>query len=218
MTVSSVSASDSAPAAGEGVAGSDSVVPAATPRERPSMAEPHQGQTTANDPSRDGREGGTVRALALGALGGQGVRVLVPIDAVAELAMCESITPAPLTRHWVRGLAEIGGRLFTVVDLSAFLGGPRTRPSRDARVIVLGERCPGVCLLVGGVSGMKTFDSGRLGPLDPGLDDDFTVLFHGTVDIEGETCALLDVAALVCDPRFRNPARVAPPAPAGAAV
>ncbi len=180
-------------------------------------AEPHQGQTAANNPSRDDRDGGTERALALGALGARGVRVLVPIDAVAELAMCDSITPAPLTRRWVRGLTEIGGRVFTVVDLSAFLGGARTRPSRDARVIILGDRCPGVCLLVGGVSGMKTFERSRLADLDPDdIGGDVAALFHGAVNIEGEACALLDVAALIRDPRFRKPSRVAAPASAGA--
>ncbi len=49
------------------------------------------------------------RALALQVVGR---KVVLPIQSVAELAVCENITPVPLTQPWVRGLTNVRGQVF----------------------------------------------------------------------------------------------------------
>ena len=46
----------------------------------------------------------------------------------------------PLTRAWFRGLANIRGNLFSVIDLSAYQGGSPRQRHRDARLLLVADR------------------------------------------------------------------------------
>lgn len=146
------------------------------------------------------------RALAVEV---RGIAIILPIKDVAELAVCENITPVPLTQPWVRGLTNVRGQLYTVVDLSVFLGGPETRLSRDARIIMLGEDGLGSCFLVHNVAGMKIIrDDTRVATPDT-LDSEIVRYFDGGVALEDDTWWVLDIASVIADPRYNDPGRVA---------
>ncbi len=145
------------------------------------------------------------RALALQVVGR---KVVLPIQSVAELAVCENITPVPLTQPWVRGLTNVRGQLYTVVDLSVFFGGGETRLSRDARIIMLADRGLNSCILVSGVQGLKVLqDQDPVAIESPpgGILDDY---FSEQVEIDGEPWMVFDVAAMLDDQRFLDPSRV----------
>ena len=55
---------------------------------------------------------------------------LVRLEEAGEVIPLPPFVAVPLTRPWFRGLANIRGNLFSVVDLSAFHGGDPT-PGRD---------------------------------------------------------------------------------------
>jgi twitching motility protein PilI len=148
----------------------------------------------------------TLRALALSA---REISILIPIGDVVELAVCENITPVPLTRQWVRGLTNVHGQLYTVVDLSVFLGGAETRLSRDARIIILGEGGLGSCLLVGNVTGLKVYTEEQLHRVPDDLPESVRGYFCNAVRLEDITWCVLDMRALSGDARYRNPSRVA---------
>ena len=50
------------------------------------------------------------------------------------------ITPVPLTRPWFRGVANVRGNLYSVVDFAEFLGTGVSRGGEQARLVLLGER------------------------------------------------------------------------------
>ncbi|MCZ7565838.1 MAG: chemotaxis protein CheW [Burkholderiales bacterium] len=50
------------------------------------------------------------------------------------------IAPVPLTRPWYRGLTNIRGNLYGVVDLAAFQGGAETAVTPDSRLVLVAER------------------------------------------------------------------------------
>lgn len=145
------------------------------------------------------------RALAIEA---RGLPVVLPINDVLELAVCENITPVPLTRTWVRGLTNVRGQLYTVIDLSVFLGGVETRLSRDARIVMLGDGGLGACLLVYNVMGMKVFRDEDSGPVPDNVPADVRNYFKGGIESDSRHWAILDAAALRSDERFLDPSRV----------
>jgi len=50
------------------------------------------------------------------------------------------ITPVPLTRSWFRGVANVRGNLYSVVDFAAFVGVGNVEITDRARLVLLGER------------------------------------------------------------------------------
>ena len=93
------------------------------------------------------------RALAERLRGGEGsvaasklgVRVgaenwLVDLADAGEIIPVPPVTPVPLTRPWFKGMASIRGRLYSVVDFSAFLGGAPATATDQSRLLLIGER------------------------------------------------------------------------------
>ncbi|HEU4621156.1 MAG TPA: chemotaxis protein CheW [Burkholderiaceae bacterium] len=62
-------------------------------------------------------------------------RWLMELPEAGEIVPIQDVASVPLTHAWFRGLINIRGNLVTVVDLSAFMGGPPTRLERDSRVL-----------------------------------------------------------------------------------
>jgi twitching motility protein PilI len=67
------------------------------------------------------------------------------------------LTRVPGARAWIRGLANVRGQLFPVVDLRAFLGGGSAALSRTARILVANHREVPAGLLVDEVLGFRKF-------------------------------------------------------------
>ena len=65
---------------------------------------------------------------------------LVDLTEAGELFPVPPITAVPLTRPWFRGVVNVRGNLYNVVDLPAFLGGTPVAPGGDARLLLLAER------------------------------------------------------------------------------
>src|SRR5262245_38984563 len=65
---------------------------------------------------------------------------LVKLDEAGEVVPVPTIAPVPLTRPWFKGLTNIRGNLFTVVDMSAFQGAEPTPMTPDTRLLLVGER------------------------------------------------------------------------------
>ncbi|GJL82284.1 MAG: hypothetical protein DHS20C01_19180 [marine bacterium B5-7] len=145
------------------------------------------------------------RALAIEA---RDVPLVIPINNVVELAVCENITPIPLTQTWIRGLTNLRGQLYTVIDLSVFFGGHETRLSRDARIVLLSDDGFNTCLLVNSVLGLKVFGEDQpLGDV-ANVSTDIKPFFRGQIDEGERQWAVLDVDALITDKRFLTPGRL----------
>jgi twitching motility protein PilI len=86
---------------------------------------------------------------------------LVALPDAGEVLPVPVLTAVPLTRAWVRGLANVRGNLYTVVDLAAFAGGPPTSTGPRSRLLLVGQRhAMNSALLVDAVVGLR--DVGEL--------------------------------------------------------
>lgn len=94
-----------------------------------------------------------------------GCRMVTPMGEVAELLHLPGSTRLPGVQGWVRGVANVRGRLLPLIDLEAYFGGTLTGPRGRQRVLVLehGELYAG--LIVNHVYGMQHF------PIDSYVDE-----------------------------------------------
>jgi len=81
---------------------------------------------------------------------------LVNLAEAGEVLPVTPITPVPLTRPWFRGIANIRGNLYSVVDFPAFLGRKPVAADEHSRLLLLGERFRlGAALLVDRSLGLR---------------------------------------------------------------
>ena len=65
---------------------------------------------------------------------------LLDLGDSGEVVPLPQLTPAPLTKSWFAGIANIRGVLYGVVDFSAWRGGASTPRNAQARLILVGAR------------------------------------------------------------------------------
>lgn len=124
---------------------------------------------------------------------------LVDLTEAGEMIPLPPISAVPLARAWFRGVANIRGNLYSVVDFAAFLGGEATAVTDQARLLLISDRFRAGCaLLVGRSLGLRK--SGELEPRPRGAESKWTRAEYA--DAEGTRWKELDVPALLRDPEF----------------
>ena len=86
-----------------------------------------------------------------------GDSLLVPMEQVVEILDFPVLSAIPLTRPWVRGIANVRGNLLPIIDLNGYLGNELSRITDKTRVLVIDyERLYSV-LVVDEVMGLRLF-------------------------------------------------------------
>lgn len=81
---------------------------------------------------------------------------LVELADVAEVVPVTELTPVPHTQPWFRGIANVRGTLYSVVDFADFLGAGPTPASEQNRLVLLhGRFAVNAALLVGRMLGLR---------------------------------------------------------------
>ena len=81
---------------------------------------------------------------------------LVDLVEAGEVLPVPPLTPVPLTRGWFRGVANVRGNLYSMIDFSAFQGGEPIGPGMERRVILVSDRLIGGSgLLVSRMLGLR---------------------------------------------------------------
>jgi len=132
-------------------------------------------------------------------------RWLVAMQDVSEVLPVPELTPVPLTDYWFRGVANVRGNLYSITDFSAFLGGARTPPGLDTRMLLAGQRL-GINsgLLVKRMLGIKNMADFEPVEADPESTASHLHLWvAGTYkDAQGAKWHELNLRELVRDDRF----------------
>src|SRR5512138_3709203 len=81
----------------------------------------------------------------------------VALHQVNEVIPVPPMVPVPLTHSWFRGVANVRGNLYSMVDFSAFQGAEPIPPGMERRVILVSERLVGGAgLLVSRMLGLRS--------------------------------------------------------------
>lgn len=124
---------------------------------------------------------------------------LVALPDAGEVLPVPSLTEVPLTRSWVRGMANVRGNLYAVTDLGAFANSSPIKPAPRNRLLLVGQRHgTNAALLVDRVLGLRDvadFKQRSLGTASPWVQ----ALYE---DHNGTRWQELDVRALLGAAQF----------------
>lgn len=130
-------------------------------------------------------------------------RWMVELPDAGEVVSVPELTPVPRTRPWFRGLANVRGALFSVVDLAGFLGQGPTTLRQDSRLLLVGQRFgTSAALLVDRVLGLRKLS--EFAPEPAAMERDRAAPWTGEIyrDADGQRWRHLEVAALLADEDF----------------
>ncbi len=124
----------------------------------------------------------------------------VALHQVSEVIPVPPSVPVPLTHSWFRGVANVRGNLYSIVDFSAFQGGEPIASGIERRVILVSDRLVGGAgLLVSRMLGLRNPEQFNVAPRPAGA----APWVGGTFTDAGGTRWLeLDLPALVREQRF----------------
>ncbi len=72
-----------------------------------------------------------------------GANWFVALHQVSEVIPMPPLVPVPLTQPWFRGVANVRGNLYSIVDLSAFQAGEPAPGTTERRVILVSDKLVG---------------------------------------------------------------------------
>lgn len=137
-------------------------------------------------------------------LGGQ--RMVAPMGEVAEILAVPGTTRLPGVQSWVRGVANVRGRLLPLIDLEAFFGGSLSGGRKGHRVLALelGDLFSG--LIVSQVYGMQHIPVDQFSDQVPEALDFMSAYLAGSYQHNGHEWAVFSPFVLARDARFFNAA------------
>lgn len=133
-----------------------------------------------------------------------GYPVAILLEEVSELFEVPHCTRLPRVKPWVRGVANVRGKLTPIIDFASFLGG-RLQPSPKRQRVLLVER-DGITagLIVDDVLGMKHFRVDAYSEQRDHVPPPLARFVPGTFSSEGEYWALFRPEALFGHDEFLN--------------
>ncbi|MDQ7988974.1 MAG: chemotaxis protein CheW [Candidatus Dactylopiibacterium sp.] len=125
---------------------------------------------------------------------------LVDLSDAGEIIAAPSLTGVPLTRNWFRGLANVRGNLFSVVDLAAYCGDPLPPLTSESRMMLVGAKHGlHTALLVSRALGLRSLDDFEV---DETFSDARPWIGGALRDSQNRLWKRLVVRPLLADPRF----------------
>ena len=127
---------------------------------------------------------------------------LVALSDVSEVLPVPNTIAVPITLPWFRGVANIRGKLYSVVDFAAFQGKSVIGLGMERRVILISDRLiEGSGLMVGRMLGLRNPEQFTVEPMQDSAPDRPWIKAKFR-DPAGALWHELDVAALVGNMQF----------------
>ncbi|MDK2122480.1 chemotaxis protein CheW [Parachitinimonas caeni] len=125
---------------------------------------------------------------------------LVDLTDVSEVAPVPPIAGVPLTHSWFKGVSNVRGNLFSIVDLPSYLGEEPVRLNLSSRLLLIHHRhIVNSALLVNRMLGLRNIESMQL-TTEP--DADRPWIGAGYKDESGRDWRELNVPLLVQQLQF----------------
>ena len=125
---------------------------------------------------------------------------LIDLIDTGEILPVPPLLTVPLTQSWFRGIANVRGNLYDVIDFSNFQQGRMTPQTGQARLLLLNARHRvNSALLVNRTSGLHSLDEFEL---DPQQGDERVWVAEKLRDMQERLWLRLNVPALLESPVF----------------
>lgn len=130
------------------------------------------------------------------------LKMVTPVDEVAELLTYPSLSRIPGTKRWVKGLANVRGNLLPIMDLNDYLTKKPTVLTTKSRVLVVNHGGVFSGLLVDEVLGLRHFyDEERKSKL-PEVDNFIKSYLSGVYQQDTEEWGIFSMHSLAKSPLF----------------
>jgi twitching motility protein PilI len=124
----------------------------------------------------------------------------VALHQVSEVIPVPAMVPVPRTQPWFRGVANVRGNLYSMVDFAAFQGREPIGPGMERRVLLVSDRLvAGAGLLVSRMLGLRNPEQFSAAARPP---DAPAWVGAAYTDAGGTRWLELDLPALVREQRF----------------
>ena len=138
-----------------------------------------------------------------------GFQFVIPMGQLAEILEVPNFTRLPNVQSWVKGVANIRGRLLPIFDLAEFLGGHLTNHKKVQRILVMDTNTLYSGLWVDYVYGMQHFPlDSELESLPSTLPNSVGPYVSGGFQLDQTSWFIFNSIALIEDPKFLNVALV----------
>jgi twitching motility protein PilI len=119
---------------------------------------------------------------------------LVDMTDISEVLPLPKTAAVPFTKPWFRGIANVRGNLYSVVDMTAFQKGGVATGDSNNRVLLVSDRYGfNAALLVDRVLGLRDARSWSQNEVDGQIE---------YLDEQGTSWCKLDVSGLLAQPEF----------------
>ena len=132
------------------------------------------------------------------------IQLVAPLDQVLEVLPCPSWTPVPGAKPWLKGIANVRGNLYTIIDLPEFFGKPSVFVDDEARLLVMNVPGLNTALLVNEVLGLKHFDEELERQDLSGIDDPVVMHLKGAFLRDGALWGVFDMKSLAESLAFKH--------------
>lgn len=136
-----------------------------------------------------------------------GSHFVAPMDEVSEMLEVPSYTHLPGVQPWVRGVANVRGRLLPLFDLAAFCGGRLVGGRKRRRVLVLETENLYSGLIVDQVFGMQHFPVDEFQQASGEVVEAMTPYVRGSYESGQHQWNVFLLSELAQDQRFISAAR-----------
>ena len=136
-----------------------------------------------------------------------GRRFIAPMGEVSEMLEVPYYTRLPGVQPWVRGVANVRGRLLPVCDLAVFMGDRIHTARKQQRILVLETEDLYTGLLVDQVFGMQHFQVDTFSPQLSYQQETMQAFSDGCYVVDGVEWTVFSPAALSADAQFLNAAQ-----------
>mgnify|MGYP000848245299 FL=1 len=131
---------------------------------------------------------------------------LVDLQDASEVVAVPELAAVPLTHYWFRGVANVRGTLYSVVDLPMFNGGEPTMLTASSRLLLVNSKfIANSALLVNKMLGLRNIEQFQPEPVSEPMPAWQSGAYR---DAEGKLWKALDMAALAANPQFLQVATI----------
>jgi len=129
---------------------------------------------------------------------------VAPLGEVSEVIYPPKYTPVPNVQRWVKGLANIRGRLLSVSDLTFYLTGQRSQFLPTQKVLCVSHNDHYVGLIVDQVLGIQHFNKKGFFSKNNQLEENLQNYCQGYFQQHNQAWNIFLFSRLLNDPQYMN--------------
>lgn len=129
-------------------------------------------------------------------------RLVAPLAEVVEILEIPPVTKVPMTKSWVKGIANVRGNLLPILDLNGFLYGVPTSIAPQCRVLATNYKGVFTGVLVEEVLGLRHFREEERTSVLPSIDEAMRPFMKRAFWRDGEYWGVFSLHRLVETPTF----------------